>query len=55
MNVDCKEHILARLKEFLHSQDIFGQDQVKNIDIYINMLSNKNYIRDQIELMKERE
>lgn len=52
VKVNWKEHFLAKLREFFHSQRILGKDWVKNTDIYISMSSKQNHVRDQI-LAKE--
>lgn len=53
MKVNCKEDALARLREFLHSQGIFGKDWVKNTDTYISILSKQNHVRDQILVIED--
>lgn len=55
IKVNCKEYILARLREFFYFQEIFCKDQVKNNDIYISILSKQNQIRNQILVIENRD
>lgn len=55
MKVNYEKHVLARLKQFFHSQRILGKDQIENTNTYISILSKQNYVRDQILAMENRD
>lgn len=55
VKVDCKINVLDKLGNYLKSKNILGQNQEKINDLWITMLLTKSYIKDQIELIDNRD
>lgn len=55
IKVDYKMDVLNKIMNFFKTKNILGKDQVRENNVCISMLSIKNYVRDQINLIDNRD
>lgn len=53
--MNCGEQVLDKLREFFYSRDIFDKDWEKSTDTNISILIKMNYIRDQINIINNKD
>lgn len=51
--MNCKKFVLARLREFLHFEEIFGNNWIKNTKTYTNISSKQHHVRNLILIIKD--